>query len=72
MVGERRTTRDREVAVHPTHEKIPILCMPPHISCDLFYYFFLARGLSCSTKLVTLFEAIAAHSGSVMTFIFFN
>jgi hypothetical protein len=31
---------------------------------------FLAHALSCSTKLVTLVDAIAAHSGSVMTYIF--
>jgi hypothetical protein len=46
---------------YPFYVRLVILSMIYFANC------FLARSLSCSTKLVTLVDAIAVHSGSVMT-----
>jgi hypothetical protein len=72
MVGERHTTYDTErlQSTWRTRKSPFYICL---IILPMIYFTnfcFLARGLSYSTKLVTLVDAIAVHSCSVMTSIF--
>jgi hypothetical protein len=64
------TTYDRLQSILHTRKSPFYVCLmiPPMIYFTNFL--FLARGLSCTTQLVTLVDVIAVHSGSVMTSIF--